>query len=147
MSVQVASAETTAKIANMIYRIVKWGYDQERISISHESIDYIRSIWSNVDCERELRIFEVLQEMNLNNYNACYKQSIENGTIDSSVAEPYVYSCFKRSEGFSKGEVGTEDYQKIKSLMFFIYQCDAPPTTPDVTKMLNVLRELENGGS
>ena len=145
MSVQVASAETTAKIANMIYRIVKWGYDQERISLSYESIDYIRSIWRNIDSEHELRIFEVLQEMNLNNYNTCYKQSIENGTIASSVAEPYACSRFKRSEGFSKGEVGTEDYQKIKSLMFFIYQCDAHPTAPDTKKMLNVLRELENG--
>jgi len=145
MSVQVASVKTTAKIANLIYRIVKWGYEQERISLHYESIDYIKSIWGDVDSERELRIYEVLREINMNCYKTYYQHLIENGTIDLSVVQPYVYSRFKRSEGFSMRENSPEDYQKLSSLMYFIYQCDGRDDDPSAEKMCKVLRELENG--
>lgn len=145
MSVHVARGETTAKIADMIFRIVKWGYEQERISLSSESIDYIRSIWGSVDCERELRIYEALQDLNLNSYNTCYQHLIDKGTIESSSMEPYTPSRFKRSEGFFMGENSPEDYQKLKSVMFFCYQCDNHDKKPNAEKMYNVLRELENG--
>ena len=145
MSVLIASAETTAKISDMIYRIVKWGYEQERISLSAESIDYIKSIWGAVDSERELRIFEALQALNLSDFNSYYKKSIENESINSPVAEPYSPSRFSRSEGFSIGENRPEDYQKLKSIIFFAYQCERHGKTPDEEKLYKVLCELKNG--
>lgn len=139
MSIMMANVGTTAKIAEMIYRVMKFGYEQERFTFSYESANYIKSIWGDIDEEREQCIYEALRALNRNSYNTRYKQSDVPPFIDS----PYKYQCFKRSEEFYKGENGAEDIQKIKNVQFFYYQCDEHDNNPEAVKMFKVMEEIE----
>jgi hypothetical protein len=135
----IASAETTAKIAELIYRVAMWGYEQERFSFSSESQNFIRLIWGDVETNREQRIYEALRQLNRNSYETLYKES----GVEPFVDYPYVYKYFERSEGFHRGENGAEEIQKLKSVQFFKYQCGEHDKSPDSVKMFRVLEELE----
>jgi hypothetical protein len=135
----IASAETTAKIADLIYRVAKWGYEQERFTLSNASDAFIKSIWGDVDEQREQRIYEALRELNRNSYETRYKEL----EVEPFVDCPYAYKRFERSEGFHRGENGAEEIQKLKSVQFFKYQCDEHNKSPDSVNMFKVLEELE----
>ena len=139
MSVMIASAETTAKIAELIYRVVKWGYEQELFSFSRESQDFIRRIWGSVESECKQRIYEALRQLNRNSYETRYRES----DVEPFVDYPYVYKRVERSEAFHRGENGAEEIQKLKSVQFFKYQCDEHDKSPDYVSMFKVLEELE----
>jgi len=139
MSVMIASPETTAKIADLIYRVVRFGYEQERFSLSRKAENHIRLIWGKIDAEREQRINEALRALNRNSYNTRYKEK----DVSPFVDYPYEHKQFKQSEGFFKGENGAEDYQKLKSVQFFIYQCDEHDKSSEAVKMFSVLKEIQ----
>ena len=138
MSVQIASAETIAKIAELVYRVVCYGYEQERFTFSVEAQNTIRSIWGNVECYREQRIYDALRSLNYNSYNTRYNESNDEPYID----HPYKYAYFKRAEGWHKGENSAEDYQKLKSIQYLIYQCADHDKSPELEKLYSVLTEL-----
>jgi hypothetical protein len=140
MSVMMASADTMAKVAELIYRVVHWGYEQERFSFSSESAVYIKSIWGDIDGDREQRIYEALRELSRNSYNARYKESGVAPFVDC----PYEYSSFKRSENWHMAENGPEDYQKLKSVQFLKYQCDEHDNSPNAIQMFKALEEIEH---
>ena len=139
MSVMIAGVETTAKIADLIYRIVKWGYEQERFTLSNASVDFVRSIWGSVDGEREQRIFEVLQSLNYNSYDARYGGKAN----EQYEYAPYKPARFKKTDEFYRGENGSADYQKLKSVQFFKYQCDEHDNSPVSVKIYALLEEIE----
>ena len=138
MSVIITSADTMSKIADLIFRVVTWGYDQERFMFSQESENHIKSIWGSVECEREKRIYEALQKLNRNSYNTRYRKS----NVEPFVNYPYEYKRFKRSESFHSGKNGPEDYQKLMNVKFLRYQCADHNNSPEAVKMYAVLDEL-----
>jgi len=138
MSVQIAGAETTAKVAELIYRVMNWGYEQERFSFSWEAQNTIRSIWGDTNCYREQCIYEALRSLNRNSYNTRYKGC----DVEPYIDHPYVYARFKRAEGWHMGVNGAEDYQKLKSVQYLTYQCADHDRSPESEKLYAVLGEI-----
>ena len=141
MSVAIVSAETTAKIADLIYRVTMWGFEQEHFDFSERAKNYIKSIWEDIDGEREEHIYKALRDLNRNSYNTRYKEC----DVDPFVDYPFEHKKFKYSEGFYKHQNGPEDFQKLKSCQFFKYQCIEHDESPEVVEMYNVLEEIVNG--
>jgi hypothetical protein len=138
MSVMIASAETTSKIASLLFCVVEYGFNHQRISLSSKSCDTIRKIIRQNRNAAERLIYEALQALNLNSYNTRYQGRHQEYVIQ----EPYKPAFFKSADGFYNGENGAEDYQKLKSVQFLLYQCDNHDGSEKHKKLYSVLDEL-----